>query len=273
MNKRAVITTRVRRMVKVFLPFCLFTFLLFSCGEYFEFGTQNPVGAGEMRLARKVIPLLVGDHYAIPVQFTPDSLSNNAVFWLTEDDTVAGFENDTLVAYSEGQTLAYAFSSIDLLRDTAMVVVLPQMYLAPDSYPYDMVIYASVDIHGQRLTTENCDSFIIGAFVNDELRGVGQMKQLNGINYMVLRVWSPFEYGEQISLRCYYRGQARIELFPDVFTFDGERYGTLSDLYPLVLDDNAEEYLPYVDWGIEDNPTIEDPDTIVVDIDEARKRR
>ena len=101
--------------------------LLCSCGEYFEFGANDPVGAGQMQLARKVIPLVVGDHYAIPVLFTPDSLSNNAVYWSTEDTTIAGFENDTLVAYAEGQTLAYAYSAIDLLRDTAVVVVLPAL--------------------------------------------------------------------------------------------------------------------------------------------------
>ncbi len=229
--------------------------LLCSCGEYFEFGANDPVGAGQMQLARKVIPLVVGDHYAIPVLFTPDSLSNNAVYWSTEDTTIAGFENDTLVAYAEGQTLAYAYSAIDLLRDTAVVVVLPEMYVAPDSYPYDMVIYASVAIDGEPLTLNNHDPYIIGAYVGNELRGVGQMRRLEGTDYMVLRVWSPFSYGDEVRLRCYFRGQARALLFPDVFIFDGERHGTLSSLYPLRLDTaTAEEYLPAVGGGIIDVP-------------------
>lgn len=214
-----------------------------ACGDYFEGVTT----AGEMQLTRKVIPLIEGDRYSIPVTFSPVELSNNTVYWLTEDNTVARFVNDTLVALSEGQTLAYAWSSIDLLRDTAIVVVLPGMYEAPADYPYDMVIYASVMIHGTPLTPDNADQYAVGAYVGEELRGLGQMQRHHDVDYMVIRVWSPFERGERVTLRCYYRGQARAELFPDVFTFDGERHGTLSQLYPLVLDDDAEEYMPEID--------------------------
>ena len=41
---------------------------------------------------------------------------------------------------------------------------------------------------------------------------------------------------------CIYRGRALVELFPDQMVFDGMAHGTLSNLIPLVLDDNAEEY-------------------------------
>ena len=123
---------------------------------------------------------------------------------------------------------------------------MPQMYEAPDNYPYDMVIYASVNVHGTMLTKENCDSVIIGAYVNEELRGIGQMERRHDVDYMVIRVWSPYRKGDQVELRCYFRGQARAELFSDTFTFDGEMHGTLSNLYPLVLDDTAEEYMPTI---------------------------
>ena len=232
-----------------------------ACGDYFEGVTT----AGEMQLTRKVIPLIEGDCYSIPVTFSPVELSNNTVYWLTEDNTVARFVNDTLVALSEGQTLAYAWSSIDLLRDTAIVVVLPGMYEAPADYPYDMVIYASVDVHGTRLTQDNAQPYIIAAFVGDELRGIGQMKRRAGIDYMEMRVWSPFTGGDEVRLRCYYRGEARAELFPDVFIFDGEMHGELTHLYPLVLGDDAEEYVPDVE-PVDDNPIIELPDTTVVEI-------
>lgn len=235
--------------------------VLASCGEFFDFETQALLDGGEMHLGRKVVTISVGDRYAIPVTFTPKELANTSVFWLLDNDSVARFDNDTLVALSEGHTQAIAFSSIDRLRDTCTVVVMPRFYVAPDSYPYDMVIYASVNIHGTPLTTDNCDDYAIGAFVGDELRGLGQMEHWLDTDYMVLRVWSPYPKGEQVQLRCYFRGQARCELFPDEFTFDGERHGSLNSLYPLILGEDAQEYLPDIDFG-DDNPIIEDPDTI-----------
>lgn len=243
----------------------LLVLLLTACGEFYEFNTSSPVTAGEMSLQRRVVTMVVGDHYAIPVDFSPEELSNNAVFWLTEDDAIATFENDTLVALSEGLTRAFAFTTIDRLRDTCWVYVMPAIYMAPGNYPYDMVIYASVDVHGTRLTTDNAQPYIIAAFVGDELRGIGQMKRRAGIDYMEMRVWSPFTGGDEVRLRCYYRGQARAELFPDVFTFDGEMHGELTHLYPLVLGDDAEEYVPDV-LQEDDNPIIELPDTTVVEI-------
>ena len=258
MNIRRIITSRP-------LGALLTILLLSACGEFYEFNTSEPVTAGQMRLPRRVVSLVVGDHYAIPVDFTPAELSNNAVFWLSEDDAIATFENDTLVALSEGLTRAVAFTTIDRLRDTCWVNVMPEMYMAPSNYPYDMVIYASVDVHGTRLTQDNAQPYIIAAFVGDELRGIGQMKRRAGIDYMEMRVWSPFTGGDEVRLRCYYRGEARAELFPDVFIFDGEMHGELTHLYPLVLGDDAEEYVPDVD-PVDDNPLIELPDTTVVEI-------
>jgi hypothetical protein len=68
------------------------------------------------------------------------------------------------------------------------------------------------------------------------------MREWQGKPYMELRIWSPFEWGDNIDLLCIYRGKARIELFDDIFVFDGETHGTLSNLYPLVIDENSEEY-------------------------------
>ena len=215
-----------------------------ACGEFYEFNTSEPVTAGAMTLPRRVVSLVVGEHYAIPVEFSPVELSNNAVFWLSEDDEIATFRNDTLVAVAEGLTRAFAFTTIDRLRDTCWVNVMPAMYMPPSSYPYDMVVYGFVDIHGLRLTQDNCEPYIIAAYVGNELRGIGQMKRRAGIDYMELRVWSPYSYGEEVRLRCYYRGQARAELFPDMIVFDGEMHGELTNLYPLVLGDDAEEYVP-----------------------------
>lgn len=235
--------------------------LLCSCGEYWEGG--DPVAARKMTLGRRVINLMVGDRYEIPVIFEPDDLSNHSVWWLTEDSEIAVMEENTVVALSEGLTLAYALSVSDRQTDSCWVNVLPPMFINPRQYPYDMVIYADVNIHGHQYTKADEETLIIAAYAGDDLRGIGKMRQWQDKDYMELRIWSPLPYGEELRLRCYYRGQARVEMFPDVLEFDGDAHGSLSSLYPLVLDDSAEEYLPELDPDAND-PYHEGNDTIHV---------
>ncbi len=233
--------------------------LLCSCGEYWDGG--EPVAARKMTLGRRVVSLVVGDRYRIPVIFEPDTLSNRSVFWMTEDEEVAAIENDTVVGISQGLTRAYAMSVSDRQTDTCWVNVLPAVYLNPKSYPYDMVIYADVTIHGHHYTKADEDSLIIAAYISDELRGIGKMRQWKGRDYMEIRIWhSTSDSNDLVELRCCYRGKGRVEVFPAYYFFDGNSHGTLSKLERLVLDEDALEYAPWDVIGI-DVPT----DTIVVD--------
>ena len=211
-----------------------------ACGEYWEGG--DPVPVRQMRLPRKVISLMVGDRYQIPVEFTPDNPSNREVWWQMGNYEVADMDNGYVVGVSEGLTLAYAMSVSDRLQDSCLVNVIPGTYLNLKQYPYDMVIYADVTIHGKKYTAEDEDTLIIAAYCENELRGIGKMRTAQGKPYMEIRIWSPFEFGDWIDLMCIYRGKALIELFPDILQFDGDTHGTLSNLFPLVIDENAEEY-------------------------------
>ena len=211
-----------------------------SCGDFWDGG--DPVPARQMRLPRKVINLMVGDRYQIPVEFAPEALSNEEVWWQTGDEKVAAMDDDYVVGVSEGLTLAYAMSVSDRLQDSCLVNVIPGTYLNPNEYPYDMVLYADVIIHGHKYTAGDEDSLIIAAYNDYELRGIGKMRTAHGKPYMEIRIWSPFEYGDWIDLMCIYRGKALIELFPMQMQFDGEAHGTLSNLMQLVIDENAEEY-------------------------------
>jgi len=220
---------------------------LSSCGDFYEFPTSEPVPASQVRLPRKVVNLVVGDRYRIPVKFTPEQSTEQSVWWQLADSTIAHFENDTLVGVSQGTTVAYVTSVTDRRQDSCLVNVLPTMYVSPASYVFDMVVYAQVTVHGQPYTTATQDSLIVCAYCEDDLRGIGVMREWNGRPYMEIRIWSPFEYGDPIDFRCYYRGKAKVELFPGGLTFDGETHGTLSNLYQMVIDDDAEEY----DFGLE----------------------
>lgn len=229
-----------------------------SCGDFWDGG--DPVPAREMRLPRKVINLMVGDRYQIPVEFAPEDITNEEVWWQTGNEEVATMDDDYVVGVSEGLTKAYALSVSDRLQDSCLVNVIPGTYLNPNKYPYDMVIYADVTIHGHKYTAEDEDSLIIAAYNDFELRGIGKVRTAHGKPYMEIRIWSPFEYGDWIDLMCIYRGKALIELFPVQLQFDGEAHGTLSNLIPLVIDENAQEY----HFGYSFNPRNSDePDEIV----------
>lgn len=213
---------------------------LTSCGDYWEGG--DPLPARTMHLPRRVVNMMVGDQYQIPVVFNPDDLTNNAVWWQMQYPDVASVKDNVVTGISEGVTLAYAMSVNDRLQDSCLVNVIPEAYINPRQYPYDMVIYADVTIHGKKYTKDDEEQMIIAAYYETELRGIGKMRQWQGRDYLELRIWSPFEYGDFIDLMCIYRGRALVELFPDQMVFDGMTHGTLSNLYPLVLDDDAEEY-------------------------------
>jgi hypothetical protein len=216
---------------------------MISCGDYLDMTTKEPVQVDSISLPQRVITLFEGDRYAIPVVVKPDSaFTSTSFYWQSANDSVAMFLNDSLWALREGVTQAFVRTATGDHSDTCTVCVLPPLFVEPGLYPYDMVIYASVNVHGTKITRENADQYPVAAYVRNELRGIGQMHEAGGNEYMVIRVWSPYESGEQVTLRCYERPQARCELFPDTLTFDGERHGTLSDLYPLTFDNKAEEW-------------------------------
>jgi hypothetical protein len=217
------------RIIRSLLPVLLL--LLCSCGELSEYDMPDAIKATGMQLGNHSVDMMVGDRFEIPYVITPDSVSNQSVFWQSSDPDIAAFEDNTLVALSVGTTMVKAISVSELLEDSCQVNVIPRWQLSVDNYPYDMVIYADVQVHGQQPD----ETMTIGALCDDELRGIGEMRTSNGISYMVIRVWSPFEYGDIIRIGCYKQGNAIIEYFPDEFIFDGEAHGTLSNLYPLHL--------------------------------------
>ena len=254
---------RRKRQVKGFVPFYLFTFLLFlsACGDFWTIDTDYAVSGVQMKLDRRVVTIMEGERYAIPVTFSPDSLVNKTVFWEIENDAVATFADDTLVALSPGLTRAFATSTADRLTDTCWVQVMPRMEMSYGNFEYDMMLYASVTLHGRALTIDNADSVVVGAYAGEQLRGIGQMHREYGIDYLAMRIGSNRPEGDRIRLRCYYRGRALAEWFPDTLRFNGETLGTLSKLVPLVIDDDADVYEPDVDAD-DDNPIIEVPDSV-----------
>lgn len=243
----------------------IWSLVVVACGDFWTVDTEEATLGRTMSLSRRVVTIMQGERYAIPVRFMPDTLVNKTIFWEIEDDEIATFADDTLVALSPGLTRAFATSTVDRLTDTCWVQVMPHMEISYGDFRYDMMLYASVTLHGRPLTIENADSVVVGAYVGEQLRGIGSMFRERGIDYMAMRIGANRPSGDPIRLRCYYRGKALAEWFPVTLRFDGETHGTLSQLIPLVIDDDAEVFEPDID-PVDVNPEIDVPDTIKWDV-------
>ena len=272
MDTKNGLKDKVIRQVKRFLPFYLFTFLplISSCGDFFELDTHEALKAAKITIGQRVVALATGDVYKVPVSFTPSDVPTTTVLWLAEDESVATVRNDSVVGVGEGITRLFAFSVLDNLRDTCYAYVMPSLEVMAGRYAYDMVVYADVTVHGTPVTQANADDYRVIAFVDDQVRGVGQMRKYKDKEYMELRIWGPSPSSdEQVELRCYLSKEARIEVFATTgLTFDGLQHGSLKNPLKLVLDDKAKEYVP--DIADEDDTSdqiIDDQDEINVNVD------
>lgn len=210
------------------------TLLTVSCGEFFEPNeATEPVA---MTLSNHAVTIMEGDTCVVRPLFTPEAISNAAVFWTTINQEVARFINpDTLLAVAEGTTEAIAIPVIDYTKtDTCRVTVIPRWeFNANFNYPEDMVVYADISVHGQPVNND----MLIGAFCGDELRGLGQTLERFGVRYTLIRVWGPYALShETIVFRCYDRRNYTLEEFDEALEFDGESHGTLSSLYKLTIE-------------------------------------
>lgn len=205
-----------------------------ACGEFFE--PNEAITPSTMTLSSHDVTIMEGDTCVIHPLFTPDSISNQAVFWMTADQQVARFLNiDTLVAVTQGSTQAIAISVSDYNKtDTCRVSVISRWNLTANfDYPEDMVVYADIRVHGQPVS----DDMLIGAFCGNELRGLGKTMERSGVRYTLIRVWGPYAMSnETIIFRCYDRRRYTLEEFSEALSFDGESHGSPSQLLRLTIE-------------------------------------
>lgn len=101
----------------------------------------------------------------------------------------------------------------------------------PADFFFDTVIYADIRVAGRCID----DSLLVGVFVDDELRGVAEMREAAGHQYAVIRTYGPVtaSASDTITFRCFDRRHARLRWFGVTVPFDGETHGTLA--HPLAL--------------------------------------
>lgn len=226
-------------------------FVLASCGDLFEFEGETS-DLNKITLDRHTLYMMAGDTYQLTATFEPDTLRNKAIYWMSNNVNVATFENGVLVATGEGETTVTGISIEHQCADTCHVIVSNGWYMPENYYPFDMVVNADITVNGHSLS----ENMQVGAFVGNELRGIGVQRNFFGVTYTELRVYSPlnpftpytelnkqdplYPYDEELEpekivIRAYDRDTRSMYESPDTITFDGMTHGYPSSLYSVVL--------------------------------------
>lgn len=215
------------------------TLLYVSCGlidmELGE-GTQY---AYDMTLEYDSIYVRIGDSVLIKPVFVPDSVSNSEVLYLSEDENVATIVNDTVVAMASGEVLVTAMSVLGGIADTCKVYVMEPWELNPMDFANDMVVYATATVDGKPFDPE---TMLFAAFAGPEFRGMGELKEINGIRFLQFRIYGELDLEtmgpnpyEMIRFGCYNKTDYSFRYMDQYLFFDGETHGTPSNLYELTV--------------------------------------
>lgn len=207
-----------------------------SCGLMELDSEQMPVV--QMTLRHDTIYTMVGDRFELKPAFDPDTLELSDVFWTTSNDSVLSVYNNVFTALAEGWATVRAISVSQQIEDTCHVCVMPKWDAAALSFPYETIIYAEVKEDGKAV---DWDSNIVAAYISGELRGVGELKQYNGIEYIEIRVGSDYEddsgnIDQTITFRLYNRQTFSVKRAKERIAFDGDSHGTLSKLITISFD-------------------------------------
>ena len=116
----------MKQIVNIFL---LFVALLFcSCGEFFNFETEEPTVDG-LRLSHHEVDLIVGDSITFDVEFSPDTLPVSYYWQVKGDEDAIELAGRKVNALKEGQALVVVQAqrvsneAVDVVADSCYVNV------------------------------------------------------------------------------------------------------------------------------------------------------
>lgn len=213
-------------------------FVLASCG------IMDLQDAGQAPTAmhldhRDTIYVMQGDQVKLQPLFTPDTVQMQQVLWMTTNEQVLSLYDGVFTAENEGTAMIRAVSVAWQFEDSCTVSVMPRWENTAERYPYEMVVYADVTVHGKPFDSS---TMMAAAFVNGQMRGVGELMEQGGKRYVRFRVGSDLNYTgasnevvEDVTFRLYHRKEMRCEDFPLTIRFDAETHGTLSALIDMKI--------------------------------------
>ena len=220
----------MKQIVNIFL---LFVALLFcSCGEFFNFETEEPTVDG-LRLSHHEVDLIVGDSITFSVEISPDTLPVS-YYWLVKgDEDAIELAGRKVNALKEGQALVLVQAqrvsneAVDVVTDSCYVNVFEWREVDYNEYLYETVVYCSLVVDGVT-KTDNMGTTRLAAAVDGELRGLAVMRKMHGVPYLELRIRASWP-GEVANIECY-NPDTHQRFVIEELQLDGETHGTLSDL-------------------------------------------
>ena len=225
------------RHITAFLCVVTLVPLITSCGLIDMEFDENVQVDFDMRLDHDTVYVEEGDSFVLQPMFIPDSVINREVLFLSADDNVAYVNNDTIVAVSEGETVINAISVANEKMAFCQVYVMAPWKVDIYKYSNDMVAYVTASIDGEPL---NLETQKIGAYVGGELRGIGELIELNDKKILQIRIYGHYELGdgeptrpELVRFVCYDKEKMMKTNLSLSISFDGETHGSPS--IPLEL--------------------------------------
>lgn len=208
---------------------------LTSCGDFFQFQNEPEDWTGvKIKIINDSSYVMVGDSMPLAVRFTPNTISDGAIYWLLGDNNLARLHADTLLAVQPGQLELTAIGGGGRLSDKCKVNIIERWGVEDLNrmHPSDMVIYADIKVNGKPWDDSD---MMVGAFVGGELTGMAVKRKAFGISYAELRIWAPSNQGQgRIDLRCYDRLNFRLYILRDDIEYNAyQTLGTLSNLYNI----------------------------------------
>lgn len=218
----------LRRLLPMAFSFCLGLSAFTSC----EVINDEPIEAYMMQLDRDSIVLMLGDTARLNMWFQPDTVTNVSAFWEVIDSTgvINVLQNGSVIATQVGETDVRVVAANARLEDTCHVEVIEDWRELYDTYPYDMLVYADVDVQGHH---NDAKGLRIAAFIDGEVRGYGEVRTDHDVTYTLFRIWHYRPRSGIISFRYYLpyelaTGELEFEMY-----FDGDVHGKLNKLISI----------------------------------------
>lgn len=204
-----------------------------SCGIVdIEIDEQETTLTYDMRLNHDTVYVMPCDTFALTPIFTPDSVSNHDVYFLSAAEDIAKVENNSIIAVGPGETRITAISVLNNVEAYCDVFVMNQWSLNTSEFSDDMVVYAKVTVDGQPF---NPSTQRIAAFAGPDFRGEGTLIEHNGAECIRFRVYSYYDWGdmppsssEMIRFGLYDREKLTFRYSEQYIMFDSETHGSLS---------------------------------------------
>ena len=204
--------------------------------------------------AHDVVYVMEGDTFFLAPYIYPDTVSDATLFMYSENDSVVKVQNDTIVAYGEGESYIWAVASNYNCQDSCQVIVMPSWNITPYEHPYEQVVYCTLDM-GENLEF-NPSTMRLSAYRNGRPIGQAEQKELaNGQKYLRIRCWGDDEVAtdnenDEVYFVLYYNLTLQLDYIQQTIPWDGQTHGnpyhpiqlTLDETDSSILSDNSFKY-------------------------------